>query len=346
MACPDETTATFLNGKCPRQSLVKTSYGANPSQLAAALAFIKSHPGKVSPVTINVGAQDILSDFDLKHCTNTPALYQDLPNAIANFKNIIHQLKTALNGTGDLITLTYYNPYAQQCTDLAPLGQQLNQPITDTAHQNGVLLADVFGAFGGITAPNPRVCDLTWICSKSSTIDATTAGHTLIAQAIEAAVHYSRVTSGTGPCPSKPPKKKTPLKVKLKQRSVASGNSLLLSVTTVARARITVTLLLQKTKIATVGKGKKKKKVKQTITLYRGTATMTANSHGLSSGHLRVTYRPSKAVQVPLKVTIAQGCNKATYAGKVTVTPPVHHKPAAKAKPKAKVKPKSKPKHS
>ncbi|HZS90489.1 MAG TPA: GDSL-type esterase/lipase family protein [Chloroflexota bacterium] len=396
MACPNETTVTFMNGNCPHQDMVKTSYGSSTSQLAAALAFIRAHPGQVSPVTINVGAQDILSDFDLKNCTNTPSLYQDLPNAIANFKSIMQQLKAALNGTGDLITLTYYNPYAQQCTDLAPLGQQLNQPITDTARQDGVLLADVFGAFGGIAAPNPKVCNLTWICSNPSTIDATTSGHALIAQALEAAVHYPGapavtipgVTSGnggstsgtgntstgqgsqaqatqtrqagpssgaptttpvatssahsgskTGSCPSRPPK--APLKVRIKQRSIASGNNLSLSINTIAHARITVTLLLQKTKITTTGKGKKKKTHKQTITLYRSTATLTANARGLSSGHLRVTYRPSKAVQVPLRVTVVQGCREATYSTKVTVTPAVHHKPAAKAKPKVKAKAKA-----
>ena len=58
MACSGETTTTFIAGGCPFALLKKYPY-AGP-QLAAALAFIRHHPGRVSPVTIDIGANDVL----------------------------------------------------------------------------------------------------------------------------------------------------------------------------------------------------------------------------------------------------------------------------------------------
>ena len=57
--CPGETTVTFARGGCPWLA------GGRPlhdefrgAQLRAALAFLRAHPGEVSPITINLGGGD------------------------------------------------------------------------------------------------------------------------------------------------------------------------------------------------------------------------------------------------------------------------------------------------
>ena len=58
--CPGETSLTFINGGCPYTSVgfsLHNSYSG--SQLSAALAFLQEHPGRVSPITINVGVNDL-----------------------------------------------------------------------------------------------------------------------------------------------------------------------------------------------------------------------------------------------------------------------------------------------
>jgi lysophospholipase L1-like esterase len=60
--CPGESSATFINGGCP---LAPSGF----VQLAAAVAFLQAHPGKVSPVTLDIGANDVLRDIDPTTCT-------------------------------------------------------------------------------------------------------------------------------------------------------------------------------------------------------------------------------------------------------------------------------------
>jgi hypothetical protein len=58
--CPSETTITFINGGCPYTSVgfsLHSSYSG--PQLSAALAFLQEHPGQVSPITINIGGNDL-----------------------------------------------------------------------------------------------------------------------------------------------------------------------------------------------------------------------------------------------------------------------------------------------
>ena len=59
LGCPDETTSSFMAGGCPYTALgfrLHRAYGG--AQLDAAISFLKSHPGQVSPITIDLGAND------------------------------------------------------------------------------------------------------------------------------------------------------------------------------------------------------------------------------------------------------------------------------------------------
>jgi lysophospholipase L1-like esterase len=190
MACSGETAATFIAGGCPFAQFKKYPY-AGP-QLAAALTFIRQHRGQVSPVTVDIGANDLLPLVNPSTCT-APAptiVTQALAAFDANFSRILAQLRTALQGTGDLVTMNYYFPYQNQCPNLLPDVKLFNQHLASDAQQNGVPVVDVFSAFGDAAVPNPNLCRFTWICSRYHDIHATTQGHAVIAAAFEATLGY------------------------------------------------------------------------------------------------------------------------------------------------------------
>jgi lysophospholipase L1-like esterase len=190
MACPTETTATFIWGGCKYSWLHKYSYlGA---QLSAALTFIRQHAGRVSPVTIDIGANDLLALMNSTTCSAPPmnTFNQALATFDGNFKAILWLLKATLNGQGDLVTMNYYFPYQNQCPLLLPLVQMFNAHLAADALGLQVPVADVFTAFGGMPTPNPNLCTFTWICSSYHDIHATSGGYAVIAAAFEAALGY------------------------------------------------------------------------------------------------------------------------------------------------------------
>lgn len=200
MSCPNETTTTFVKGGCKGASGASLKYGYSGDQLDAAINFIKAHPGQVSPVTINLGAADLLPDIDLTNCSAASSFYLDYPNVVTNLQNIMQQLKDALAGSGDVVTMNYYDPYQNQCPALVTVIQSANKDISTYAAQYNASVADVFDAFGGATTPNSNLCNYTWICDKNtSTVDATTQGHNVIAQAFETALNYSNAVIPSSP---------------------------------------------------------------------------------------------------------------------------------------------------
>ncbi len=185
MACPGETSSTFINGGCPYAVLKKYIYFT--PQLQAAVNFIKNHAGQVSPVTLDIGANDVLGDINASNCTVSSSWSSDLSTVQKNLGTILSQLKSALNGSGDLLLMNYYDPYQNQCPNSVSYVQQLNSTIASVAAQYSVPLADVFTAFGGAAVPDPNTCNYTWICNIIfHDIHATDSGYSAIAGAFEA----------------------------------------------------------------------------------------------------------------------------------------------------------------
>jgi lysophospholipase L1-like esterase len=191
LACPGETSGTFIHGGCPYWWARKSIYFG--SQLSAALSFVHAHPGQVSPVTIDIGANDAMSALDSSTCTVRPNWAAVLSAFDANFSSILSQLQAALHGTGDLVAMNYYDPYQNQCAsnpDVLAKLETLNAHIAADASTYAVPVADVFTAFGGATTPNPAICADTWMCSIFHDIHANNAGYGIIAGAFERTTGY------------------------------------------------------------------------------------------------------------------------------------------------------------
>jgi lysophospholipase L1-like esterase len=207
MGCPGETTATFINGGCSAKIIDHYYYPG--AQLTAAVNFIKAHPGQVSPVTLDIGANDLTPDINTSTCAINPKWSTDLATVQTNLSNILSQLQSALNGTGDLLVMTYYDPYANICPNTIPYVQYpaspsipntMNSTIASVAATSGATLVDVFNnvSFGGTTSPNANLCTYTWYitrppCSSNSLspdIHPKSQGYTLIAGVFESVYGY------------------------------------------------------------------------------------------------------------------------------------------------------------
>ncbi|MBF6591124.1 MAG: SGNH/GDSL hydrolase family protein [Ktedonobacterales bacterium] len=186
--CNGETSATFISGGCPYAWALHNYYFS--PQLNAAINFIKGHAGRVSPVSLDIGANDLLPDINSSTCTVSASWNTDLANLDARLTGtILPKLVAALtvNGvrTGDLVMMNYYDPYQNKCPNSLSYVQTLNQHLAADAAQFQVPVADVLTAFGGPNVPNANICSYTWMCGIFGDIHATTTGYGVIAGAFE-----------------------------------------------------------------------------------------------------------------------------------------------------------------
>ena len=191
MGCPGETSSTFINGGCPYPFLRKYPY-IGP-QLAAAVAYLKQYRGNVSPVTLDIGANDLLPDINTSTCAISSSFNSDLATVDANVHTILTKLQAAMtvNGhmTGDIVMMNYYDPYQNICPNTVPYIQKLNRHLAADVQGYGTIV-NVFGAFGGPGVPNNNICSYTWMCSVFQDVHATTQGYSVIASAFENGTGY------------------------------------------------------------------------------------------------------------------------------------------------------------
>jgi lysophospholipase L1-like esterase len=177
LGCPGETTSTMINGGICRYQ--------GGSQLAAAVAFLHAHRGRVLLLTIDIGANDP------EHCGSQPSLSQlascavtGVPGAVTNLTTIMNSLKAAAPGVR-MVGMNYYLPALAEWRNGLPghvvawaaerLAATYNQLLDRVYTQSGARMADVFGAFETAdfsrsgTSSVPRnvalLCQWTWQCA-------------------------------------------------------------------------------------------------------------------------------------------------------------------------------------
>jgi lysophospholipase L1-like esterase len=178
MSCPGETSASMLAGGCRWGIIRKAPYVG--SQLDAAVAFIRANPGRVRPVTLTIGANDVLRDLGPNCSERVEDFLAHLLQFERNLDVIVHRLVEALGGGHDLLVTTYYNPFQEACPQTDRYLQELNGRIVATAARHGARVVDIAPAFAG------RVCEYTWMCTRFRDIHATTTGYRVIAELIAA----------------------------------------------------------------------------------------------------------------------------------------------------------------
>jgi lysophospholipase L1-like esterase len=214
LGCGGETTSTMLHGgHC-------TKYTTG-SQLGDAEAFLRSHPGHVAFVTIDIGADDVLG------CTQNGVINQScfesgLSQVQANLPTIVSGLRSASSSV-PIVGMTYYDPYLafwlngasgeQQAHLSVQLLQQLNTALSSVYASNGVTVASAFKQFGtrdfggsatwdGQQVPTnvATICNWTWMCTPGGpTIHTNNTGYAQLAQAFEGVLVVAPTISGTPP---------------------------------------------------------------------------------------------------------------------------------------------------
>jgi lysophospholipase L1-like esterase len=202
LGCPGETTSTMINGGI-------CHYPAG-SQLAAAVSFLHAHPGRISLITIDIGANDPDS------CITRPGLTKmatcigtTVPATAANLTRIMTALREAAGGRVRIIGMNYYLPELAQWREglageaLAEVSERLavgyNDLLTSVYRAFGARIANVFSAFrtpdftgqvalaglGRVPSNVAAVCRWTWECApppRGPNEHANATGYRVIAQ--------------------------------------------------------------------------------------------------------------------------------------------------------------------
>ena len=186
--CPGESTVTFARGGCPwlREGR-KLHDPFRGSQLAAALAFLRAHPGDVSPITLTLWGNDLAP---------LSAKGQRAPKAIASFASrftaILRQLR-AEAPNAEIIVTGAWNPEADQLEQTEPLYRSVDAAIARAAAVSRARVANIFPVFnppGTVRAQRARLCALTFSCKQDP--HPTNAGYRAMADAFLSASGYPR----------------------------------------------------------------------------------------------------------------------------------------------------------
>jgi lysophospholipase L1-like esterase len=103
LGCSGETSATMIHGGICRYR--------DGSQLAAAEQFLRAHRGRVSLVTIDIGANDPNSCFAGSPLTRaTACVGSRIPRTAANLRTILSGLRAAGGSHVKIIGMSYYVP--------------------------------------------------------------------------------------------------------------------------------------------------------------------------------------------------------------------------------------------
>jgi lysophospholipase L1-like esterase len=193
--CTGETSLTFIQGGCTYTAAgfeLHDSYSG--SQLSAALDFLHAHRGQVSPITINIGINDLtnlqsLCGSDVS-CFFTNGLAA-LDETATNLHYILSQLRAAAPDA-EIITFTNYDVSFLFDPRLQQLTQAFNSVVISTAAASSVRVADVFGPFNSDPSL-ATICTLTFECADLQDGHPTDLGYEVIAEQIWAASDYDRL---------------------------------------------------------------------------------------------------------------------------------------------------------
>jgi lysophospholipase L1-like esterase len=187
--CPGETTESFIKGPCEYQLAYPLHHpysgGPTSSQLSDALAYLGAHPGTVSPITLDIGANDVLGLIEGTCDYEAACIAKDAPAEFArigaNLGLILGELRAAAPHA-QIVVLGLYNPFGEKIAGGDALTAALNEVEAGVAADFGARFADplpVFNPPGALEAPT--ICLLTNMCTPLVDIHPTTLGYAVLA---------------------------------------------------------------------------------------------------------------------------------------------------------------------
>jgi lysophospholipase L1-like esterase len=210
LGCPGETTKTMIDGGICRYP--------GGSQLAAAVAFLRAHRGRMFLITIDISANDPEDCGSQANLSKLISCFTtSVPDALTNLTTIMTRLRAAAPGVR-VAGMTYYLPTLAEWLNgtagqvIARLSEKLaagySELLARAYAASGARVADVFSAFDTsnfgdqVTVPGigtvPRnvalICQWTWACAappRGPNQHANQAGYKIIAQTFQRAAGLS-----------------------------------------------------------------------------------------------------------------------------------------------------------
>jgi lysophospholipase L1-like esterase len=168
--CPRESTGSFVTGPCPLNALGFPLHDPFAgSQLGAATAFLRAHRGRVSPITLTLGGNDV-SDFVERCGGDFICIANRAPAEIAtissNVRIILARLRAAAPDAEIVVTGAWDgNLVALAFAD--PLYTRLNAAMARAAASERARFADpmpVFNPHGDLAVETAALCRFTGLC--------------------------------------------------------------------------------------------------------------------------------------------------------------------------------------
>jgi len=193
--CPAESTTTFVSGGCPwLASGTRRLHDAHRgTQIAAAIAFLRSHRGQVSPITLSLGGGDVQAFEDSCH-RDLACVHARMPAAIRKLASrlgkILQRLRSAAPSAEIIVTGLWNNSDFQKTDPPLRLVNKTIARVTAAARGRFVDVFSVFNPQGNLARERARICALTFFCSEGDG-HPTDAGYRAIAAAVWRASGYA-----------------------------------------------------------------------------------------------------------------------------------------------------------
>jgi lysophospholipase L1-like esterase len=169
--CPGESTRSFLKGPCLwtefGEQLHDTFTGA---QLAAAVSFLRSHPGEVSPITLTLwgnNVREFVGGCQDEECVQNGA-FKFIRELNKDLEKILSELRKAAPDA-DIIVTGSWDSFIDALEFADPLFQLLNASMAATAAAHRVRVADPFPLFnpqGDLQHEIETLCTLLLLCTS------------------------------------------------------------------------------------------------------------------------------------------------------------------------------------
>jgi lysophospholipase L1-like esterase len=195
--CPGETTRTFVNGGCIAVTAGFELHDSfSGSQLDTAVAFLHTHRGQVSPITLTLWGNDV-SEF-IAFCNGDLACIQHAaPTFIVDFSQrlaaILSQLRDAAPDA-EIIVTGGWDSNLEVLPFADPLFQLLNSSMSAVSTAARARFADPFPVFnpqGDLAREIETMCTLTLLCTENDS-HPSDIGYQALAQLVFDASGYAR----------------------------------------------------------------------------------------------------------------------------------------------------------
>jgi lysophospholipase L1-like esterase len=197
-SCVGESTRTFITGPCLGNTLgIGLHDEWSGTQLDAALTFLSTHKGEVSPITITLWANDVRELAE--SCSQDFAcILEGAPATITrvatNLKTILTRLRVAAP-QAEIIVTGPWNSAIGTFPIKDPIYLQLESAMKRVAVDTMVRFAELFPRFnpqGDVDAEAAAICALTLVCVDGD-IHLSDAGNRVVADGVWEASGYQRL---------------------------------------------------------------------------------------------------------------------------------------------------------